>query len=130
MEEGSTGRPLPERKAVDNVMTLSFDMESSLNPLSTDSELNLLLAPLVFETLFEVDESFACTAKLVKDYKSEDGKCWYFYVDTSVKFHDGTTLTAQDAAYSIQRAMNHKYYRARLKYWAYPLLTTSFSSST
>ncbi|MGI5936658.1 MAG: ABC transporter substrate-binding protein [Oscillospiraceae bacterium] len=114
VEEGSTGRPLPERKAVDNVMTLSFDMESSLNPLSTDSELNLLLAPLVFETLFEVDESFACTAKLVKDYKSEDGKCWYFYVDTSVKFHDGTTLTAQDAAYSIQRAINHKYYRPRL----------------
>lgn len=112
--ENSAGEPLPERKAVDNVMTLNFDAESSLNPLSTDSELNLILAPLVFETLFDVDENFICTPKLVKEYRSEDGKCWYFYVDTTVKFHDGTTLTAQDAAYSIQRAMNHKYYRARL----------------
>ncbi len=114
LEGSSAGEPLPERKAADNVMTLNYNRESSLNPLSTDSELNLEFAPLVFETLFEVDENFVCSPKLVESYSSEDGKCWYFYVDTSVKFHDGTTLTAKDAAYSIQRAMNHKYYRLRL----------------
>jgi ABC-type transport system substrate-binding protein len=40
---------------------------------------------------------------------------WYFYVDTSVKFWDGSTLTAADASYSLQRAMHSPQFKTRFQ---------------
>jgi peptide/nickel transport system substrate-binding protein len=41
---------------------------------------------------------------LATEWKN-DGKSWIFTLRPNVKFHDGTVMTAQDAAYSINRLM-------------------------
>ena len=99
----------------DNVFSLNCNKTYSFNPFTTTNASNIICTQLMYDMLFNVDESFTPVPNLITDYKSDDGKCWYFYVDTSVKFWDGTTLTAQDVAYSIQRAMRSPQFSARLK---------------
>ena len=96
----------PDYYKADNVFSLNCNKEYSFNPLTTTNASNILCAQAMYDTLFSVDDTFTATPNLIKSYESDDGQCWYFHVDTSVKFWDGTTLTATDASYSIQRAMH------------------------
>ncbi|MEG1404424.1 MAG: ABC transporter substrate-binding protein [Oscillospiraceae bacterium] len=105
----------PNQNAADNVFSLNCDREISFNPFTTTNSSNIICTQLMYDTLFELDESFTPTVVLIKNYKSDDGKCWYFDIDPDVKFWDGSALTAQDAAYSIQRAMRSPQFSARLK---------------
>lgn len=99
----------------DKVFSLNCNKEYSFNPFTTTNSSNILCTELMYDTLFDVDESFTPTPNLIKSYETDDGKCWKFHVDTSAKFWDGTTLTAQDASYSVQRAMRSPQFSARLK---------------
>ena len=99
----------------DNVFSLNCNKAYSFNPFTTTNASNIICTQLMYDMLFNIDESFTPVPNLITDYKSDDGKCWKFNVDTSVKFWDGTTLTAQDAVYSIQRAMHSPQFSARLK---------------
>lgn len=112
-EEGEA--VLPEYSGGDGKFSLNFDSSYSFNPLTTVSVDNLLCAQLMYETLFELDESFEPQPKLVESFETEDGKYWKFYVNTDIKFWDGSGLTASDASYSIQRAQQSKLYGERLK---------------
>lgn len=98
----------------DDVFSLNCNKEYSFNPFTTTNASNILCTQLMYDTLFTLDETFAAIPNLISSYKSDDGKAWYFYVDTSVKFWDGTTLTATDASYSVQRAMRSPQFKERL----------------
>jgi peptide/nickel transport system substrate-binding protein len=98
----------------DDVFSLNCNKNYGFNPFTTTNAPNLLCTELMYDTLFVLDDNFAVTPNLIKSFKSDDGKSWSFYVDTSVKFWDGSTLTAQDAAYSLQRAMRSDEYSSRL----------------
>lgn len=100
----------------DDVFSLNCDMNSSINPLTSSSELNLMFSFLIYESLFDVDESLNVTqSRLVTEYSSSDGIHWYFTISASVAMHDGTMLTAQDVAYSINRARTSTLYSDRLQ---------------
>ena len=98
----------------DNVFSLNCNKDSGFNPYTTTNASNLLCTQLMYDTLFELDDNFAVTPNLISSYKSEDGKSWFFYVDNSIQFWDGSTLTAHDAAYSLQRAIRSSEYSSRL----------------
>jgi peptide/nickel transport system substrate-binding protein len=110
----SPGQPLATAYAADKVFSLNYSPESSLNPITTTSTLNLTFGSLMYESLFEVDENFICQPRLATEYSSEDGVTWLIRVDTGILMHDGSTLTAKDVAYSIQRAQRTTLYSARL----------------
>ena len=99
----------------DNVFSLNCNKEYSFNPFTTTNASNIICTQAMYDTLLSVDENFAVTPNLVKSYESDDGQSWRFYVDTSVKFWDGTTLTATDAAYSLQRAMRSPQFKSRFQ---------------
>ncbi|MDR1131611.1 MAG: ABC transporter substrate-binding protein [Oscillospiraceae bacterium] len=99
----------------DSVFSLNCDKAYSFSPFTTKNVSNILCTQLMYDTLFAVDDSFAALPNLIKSYETADGKSWKFYVDTSVKFWDGTTLTASDASYSVQRATQSARFSARLK---------------
>jgi len=99
----------------DNVFSLNCNKEYSFNPFTTTNASNILCTKVMYDTIFTLDETFTAIPNLIKSYKSDDGKSWYFYVDTSVKFWDGTTLTATDASYSLQRAMRSPQYKSRFQ---------------
>ncbi|GAA3675139.1 ABC transporter substrate-binding protein [Arthrobacter ginkgonis] len=46
--------------------------------------------------------------KLATEWSSEDNKVWTFKLREGVKFHDGSAFTAEDAAATIDRAVNSK----------------------
>ncbi len=98
----------------DNVFSLNCNKDYSFNPFTTTNASNMLCTQLMYDTIFELDDNFAATPNLITSSKSEDGKSWYFYVDTTVKFWDGSTLTAQDVAYSLQKATHSSEYSSRL----------------
>lgn len=113
--EELSGETLGAGYAVDRVFSLHFERDRSLNPISTESSANMLVDSLVYETLFELDENFEPSSRLVKEWRTvDDGTTWLFYMDESVLFHDGGNLTAYDAAYSIGRAQRTAYYGPRL----------------
>jgi len=123
---GNTGEtPLPETTGTqtdqtdyykaDNEFSLNCNKEYSFNPFTTTNASNILCTQVMYDTIFSLDDTFTAIPNLLTSYKSDDGKSWYFYINTSVKFWDGTTLTATDAAYSIQRAMRSPQYKSRLQ---------------
>ncbi|MGE4352908.1 MAG: ABC transporter substrate-binding protein [Oscillospiraceae bacterium] len=114
VQGSNIGETIKDITAADDVFSLNSDQSGTFNPYTDTSALNQLFMPLIYEPLFEVDGNFNVTPKLIKSYSSEDGKSWTFYVDTDVKFQDGSNLTAHDAAYSLIRAMRGGEYSDRL----------------
>ena len=100
-----SGQTLTFGDAADNVFSLSLDYEESLNPIKTQSTLNQLVDCLVYDRLFEVDENFNVTSRILSDWyysKNEDSAgVWVLKVKEGIQMHDGSTLTAQDVAYSV-----------------------------
>lgn len=100
--------------AADNVFSLSCNKNYSFNPFSTTNASNILCTQLMYDAIFDVDETFTIFPQLVTEFSSTDGKAWRFEVDTDVKFWDGTSLTAKDVEYSIQRAQRSPQFKSRL----------------
>ena len=100
-----SGQTLTFGDAADSVFSLSLDYEKSLNPVKTQSTLNQLVDCLVYDRLFEVDENFNVTSRVLSDWyysKNEDSAgVWVLRVKDGIQMHDGSTLTAQDVAYSV-----------------------------
>lgn len=100
-----SGQTLTFGDAADDVFSLSLDYEESLNPVKTQSTLNQLVDCLVYDRLFEVDENFNVTSRLLSDwyYSKNEGSAgvWVLKVKDGIQMHDGSTLTAQDVAYSV-----------------------------
>jgi peptide/nickel transport system substrate-binding protein len=59
---------------------------------------------MIFDALTTVDESGALQPQLATKWASE-GNTWTFELRPNVRFHDGSTMTAKDAAYSINRVL-------------------------
>ena len=100
-----SGQTLTFGDAADNVFSLSLDYEESLNPIKTQSTLNQLVDCLVYDRLFEIDENFNVTSRILSDWyysKNEDSAgVWVLKVKDGIQMHDGSTLTAADVAYSV-----------------------------
>jgi peptide/nickel transport system substrate-binding protein len=60
----------------------------------------------VYETILERDVKGALGPGLAESWKvTSDPTVWEFKIRTGVKFHDGTPLTAEDVAFSLDRAL-------------------------
>jgi peptide/nickel transport system substrate-binding protein len=61
------------------------------------------IAMNVFEPLVRYDRQMAFAPCLAKSWEIREGSVWRFRLRDGVLFQDGTTLTAEDVAFSIQR---------------------------
>lgn len=105
-------------KAQDNLFALGYDSGYTMHPLRTTSSANALVGCLVYEFAVEVDQDFQPEPNLILDWETENGISWFFTIDTTVTFHDGSNLTAGDVSYSINQARNSESYGSRLnKVW-------------
>ena len=104
----SIGQELAPTYAADHIFSLNYVSDTSFNPYRTSSAWNKVVAMLVYESLVELDESFTAHPNLITAWETEDGVSWRFWVDTERTFHDGGQMTALDAVYSIQVAMNYE----------------------
>ncbi len=103
--ETVSGQTLTFGDAADNVFSLPLDYDQSLNPIKSKSTLNQLVDCLVYDRLFEVDENFNVTSRILSDwyYSKSEGSSgvWVLKVKDGIQMHDGSTLTAADVAYSV-----------------------------
>lgn len=76
----------------------------TLNPIATKSESVQKITNIVYESLFTIGESGKEVPMLASSYDiSADGKQIEVTLKSGVKWHDGTTFTAEDVAYTLSR---------------------------
>lgn len=77
----------------------------ALDPALVGSRAESNIFHHVFATLFEIADAGTLEPYLATDYTiSEDGSEWTFNLNEGLTCHDGEALTAEDAAYSFNRA--------------------------
>ncbi|MBE5853513.1 MAG: ABC transporter substrate-binding protein [Lachnospiraceae bacterium] len=80
------------------------DLEDSLDPHKAVAAGTKEVLFNVFEGLVKPDSDGNLNPAVASDYAiSEDGKTYTFTLREGVKFHDGSTVTAADVKYSIER---------------------------
>lgn len=99
----------------DDLFSINYNSQSSMNPYATDNILNQIAGELVYEQLVQLDDTFQPKAGLFLSWSSDDGLLWSFQPDLTRTFHDGHTLTADDIIYSINTARESDIYAARLR---------------
>lgn len=96
-------------------LALAYDPQSSLHPITGQSQVNLDLAGLVYEGLYELDRSFEPQPALAQSASvSEDALAWTITLRSGVAFSDGTPLTAAHVVSSLNAARNSTLYGPRL----------------
>jgi peptide/nickel transport system substrate-binding protein/oligopeptide transport system substrate-binding protein len=79
----------------------SFDPGIATDKYSVDAVL------MVFTGLVQLNDQLEVTPQLASSYQlSPDHLTYTFYLQHNLKFSDGTSLTSQDVAYSIDRALS------------------------
>ncbi len=112
------GEELGIGDAADEVFTLNYTSSQSLNPYATNDLNNLLISQLVFENIYELDDDYNLTSRIIKEYSmSSNGIQWTFTINEGIPMHDGSTMTAYDVAYSIQQALRTSRYSGRFDVW-------------
>lgn len=103
--------------AADDTFGLSYLPEYGLNPYTCTATVNRAVFSLLYESLFVVSNQFRAEPLLCESFTaSEDGKTYVYRLLPNVTFSDGTPLTAQDAAASVNAARDSALYAARLEH--------------
>ena len=97
----------------DGEFTMRYVASESLNPFTCDNAYNSAVLSLIYQSIFKVDENFRLESVLCSSIETEDNTVYYLSVEP-VKMHDGSTLTADDVAYSINCGRTTGIYMSRL----------------
>lgn len=100
----------------DSNFKLSFTQGDSLDPFKAKTQNNQVLSTLVFESLFDLDESYNPVPNIATDYSFTDGKTLKVNFNPQIKFSDGTLISGDDIVYSFNAAKKSPAYKNSLKY--------------
>ena len=96
--------------------TLPYHSGETWDPITCRDGVQLTLSPLVYETMYVLDETFIPHPQLVERAEYDVETFTYtLYVRDGIRFSDGVVMTAQDVADSLRRAMLSPRYGTRLQ---------------
>ncbi len=96
-------------------ISLLYDPDAGMNPFSCMSDTNRVLFSLMYQSLFVVDRSYQVRPVLCDSYNlSADMKTYTFHLAEAM-FSDGTAVTADDVAASLNAARTSGWYGNRLQ---------------
>lgn len=105
-----------EEPSEEKTLTLAYDPNVSLHPITGTSPVNSMLTSLIYEGLFAPDEHFAPQPVLAAGAsRDHSGTVWTVTLREGVVFSDGTPLEADHVAASINSARKSERYAERLK---------------
>lgn len=105
-EQPSSSAQVPDDQTQAHPFTLPFYPDYSTHPALAENRANLALAPLLYEGLFSLDDTFSAVPVLCQSYTvSEDGLTWAFTLRQGITFSDGTPLTGTLAAQALNTAL-------------------------
>lgn len=94
---------------------LPYYPDRGLNPFTTMDPTNRVLFSLIYQGLFAVNSDYECSPILCRSYNiSTDMMTYTFHLEEAI-FSDGTPLTAEDVAASLEAAMDSAWYGTRLQ---------------
>ena len=90
-----------------NTLRVSLsDDATTLDPHVANLAVNTRLLTNVYEALVRRDKDFNIAPALAISWSQPDARTWRFRLRPNVKFHDGSTLTADDVVFTIGRALH------------------------
>lgn len=98
----------------DSNFKLSYTQADSLDPFKATSQNNQLLASLVFEPLFNIDDSYEVTNNIASGYSFIDSKTIKVDIKPQLVFSDSTPIGTDDVEFSIKAAMKSEAYGSKL----------------
>ena len=105
----------PSAPPEDRPFTLAYDPSATLHPIRGESQVNGMLTALVWQGLYELDNTFTPQPVLARSAAADEGgRVWTVTIRAGVTFSDGTPLTARHAADSLNAARSSARYAARL----------------
>ena len=123
-EEQGSGSLLPEMEqeaqeeahvSLPESLVLPCLSHTTFDPITCPDGAQQVVGSLVYEGLFELDEHFQPQPRLCERYTYDSTALTYtLTLRSGVTFSDGSPLTAQDVAASLQRAKQSERYRTRL----------------
>lgn len=93
---------------------LSYTQADSLDPFEAKTQNNQVLASLVFESLFDLDENYEALPNIADGYSFTDSKTLKVDIKSSLSFSNGSAVTAQDVVYSTNAALDSPAYATAL----------------
>lgn len=93
---------------------LSFTQSDSLDPFEAETQNNQVLASLVFESLFDIDEGYQLTPNIATGYSYTDGKTIKVDINPKLTFSDGSALDIEDVVFSCNAAAKSRAYSSAL----------------
>lgn len=118
-EETTTAVSTTKKVTDDTSFKLSYTQADSLDPFKAETQNNQVLASLVFESLFDLDESYEPVANIASEYEFTDSKTIKVTYNDGIIFSDGSPLEADDIIYSFNAAKKSDAYANSLKYISY-----------
>ncbi len=111
--EGSNATTAPQVPAEQD-FSMAYYPDRPLNPYLAGDYTNRTLIPLMYQSLFSVDRNYNVTPILCDSYRVSGDMKTYTFVPAKALFSDGTTLTANDVAASLNAARGeNSYYKGR-----------------
>lgn len=102
-------------KITDNTtFKLSYTQSDSLDPFKAETQNNQVLASLVFESLFDIDENYETIANIATGYAFTDSKTLKVDINPKLTFSDGSSIDTDDVVYSVKAAMRSPAYQGAL----------------
>jgi len=106
--------PTPSAAPQQQEFTLPYYPNADLHPILGSNRANMVLTSLVYQGLFELDNSFTPHGVLCSSHSvSDDGLVWTFTLADKT-FSDGASVTAADVVYSLETARGSTLYAGRL----------------
>ena len=92
------------RIGADLTIALSADI-TSLDPHYVAAQPNINIGWHVFDALTRVDERARLMPGIAESWRAVNPTTWEFKLHKGVKFHDGSELTTEDVAFSLERPL-------------------------
>ncbi|MDD3223372.1 MAG: ABC transporter substrate-binding protein [Clostridium sp.] len=105
-----SANPTVAKNRKDTLVVGSMDPSGQINPITNQTEYDLYLVNLTFNSLVNFDANGEPIPEVAKSWDvSKDGLTYTFHLRNDVKFDDGNTLTADDVAFTYTAACDPTY---------------------
>ena len=96
--------------------TLPYIAGDSLDPVSATEPVQQTVDALLYEGLFALDDRYRLVGLLADSWEYDGGRMvWTIHLRSNAVFSDGSPVTAQDAAATLERARYSTRYSGRLQ---------------
>lgn len=103
--------PIPEESLT---FALAYSYDDTLNPFAATTEVNLWLAPLLYDSLTVITEGYVPQWSLAKEIATPDPTHLVVTLREGAVFSDGSAVTASDVVKSFQAAQQSPHYATLL----------------